>query len=96
MIFLEHGLSIASYEGVRAGINYDGTNADVLARCNEIINQRSIAGATVSTNPGNVSNVERGQPITVTVTAPSDANMISPPWFFGGMTLTARTTMVKE
>jgi Flp pilus assembly protein TadG len=96
MIFLDHGLSIASYEGVRAAINYDGTNADVTARCNEIINQRSIASATVSTNPGNVTNVERGQPITVTVTAPSDANMISPPWFFGGMTLTARTTMVKE
>jgi hypothetical protein len=96
MIFLDHGLSIASYEGVRAGINYDGTNADVQARCNEIINQRSIAGATISTNPGNVAGVERGQPITVTVTAPSDANMISPPWFFGGMTLTARTTMVKE
>jgi Flp pilus assembly protein TadG len=96
MIFLEHGLSIASYEGVRAGISYDATNADVMSRCNEIINQRSIAGATVSTNPGNVANVQKGQPITVTVSAPSNANMISPPWFFGGMTLTARTTMVKE
>jgi hypothetical protein len=96
MIFLEHGLSITSYEGVRAAINYDGTNADVMARCDAIISQRSIASATVTTNPGDVSNVERGQPITVTVSAPSDPNMISPPWFFGGKTLTARTTMVKE
>jgi hypothetical protein len=96
MIFLEHGLSITSYEGVRAAINYDGTNADVLARCNEIINQRSIASATVTTNPGDVSNVEMGVPITVTVSAPCNANMIVPPWFFGGKTLTARTTMVKE
>ena len=56
MIFLDHGLSIASYEGVRAAINYDGTNADVTARCNEIISQREIADATVSTNPGDVSN----------------------------------------
>jgi hypothetical protein len=96
MIFLEHGLSITSYEGVRAGISYDGTNADVMTRCNEIIDQRSIEDATVSTNPANVANVPRGQPITVTVSAPCDANMIVPPWFFGGKTLTARTTMVKE
>jgi Flp pilus assembly protein TadG len=96
MIFLDHGLSIASYEGVRAGISYDGTNADVTARCNEIINQRSINDATISTNPGNVANVERGEPITVIVSAPANSNMIVPPWFFGGQTLTARTTMVKE
>jgi hypothetical protein len=96
MIFLEHGLSIASYEGVRAGISYDSTNADVMTRCNEIIDQRSIEDANVATNPANVANVPRGQAITVTVSAPCDANMIVPPWFFGGKTLTARTTMVKE
>jgi Flp pilus assembly protein TadG len=96
MIFLEHGLTIASYEGVRAAIPYDATNADVTARANEIITQRSIADATVSTNPANVENVEKGEPIVVTVSAPSDSNMIIPPWFYGGRTMSARTTMVKE
>jgi Flp pilus assembly protein TadG len=96
MIFLEHGLTIASYEGVRAAIPYDATNADVLDRSNEIITQRTIADATVSTNPSNVANVEKGQPITVSVSAPTDSNMIIPPWFYGGRTMTARTTMVKE
>jgi hypothetical protein len=96
MIFLDHGLTIASYEGVRAAINYDATNADVTARTNEIITQRSIQDATVSTNPSNVATVEKGEPITVTVSAPSDSNMIVPPWFYSGRTLTGRTTMVKE
>jgi Flp pilus assembly protein TadG len=96
MIFLDHGLTIASYEGVRAAIHYDSTNADVNARTNEIITQRAIADTTVSTNPSNVANVNKGDPITVTVSAPSDSNMIIPPWFYGGRTLTARTTMVKE
>jgi hypothetical protein len=68
----------------------------VYARCNEIIGQRSIADATVSINPANVANVPRGQAIAVTVSAPCDPNMIIPPWFFGGRTLTASTTMVKE
>ena len=96
MIFLEHGLTITSYEGARVAVNYDGTNADVLTRCNEIIGQRHIHGAQVSINPANVANVQRGQHIDVTVSAPCNANAIIPPWFYGGKTLTSKTTMVKE
>jgi TadE-like protein len=96
MIFLDHGLTIASYEGVRVAINYDGTNSAVLAKCNEIINDRGIAGANISLNPSNVANVPRGEPISITVSAPCDANAILPPWYYGGKTLTATTVMVKE
>ncbi|MEX0643420.1 MAG: TadE family protein [Pirellulales bacterium] len=96
MIFLDHGLTIASYEGVRVGINFDGTNAAVLARCDEIIDQRSIDGANVTINPADVSTVPRGQPVAVTVSAPCDPNAIIPPWFYGGRTLSVTTTMVKE
>jgi hypothetical protein len=96
MIFLDHSLTIASYEGVRVAINYDGTTAGATARCNQIISQREVAGATVTINPSNVSNVPKGDPIVVTVSAPCDSNMIIPPWFFGGRTLSASTTMVKE
>jgi hypothetical protein len=96
MIFLDHSLTIASYEGVRVAINYDGTTASATARCNQIITQREVAGATVTISPSNVSNVPKGDPIVVTVSAPCDSNMIIPPWFFGGKTLSASTTMVKE
>jgi Flp pilus assembly protein TadG len=96
MIFLDHGLTIASYEGVRAAINYDATNTDVTDRADEIITQRAIVDATVSINPSNVAIVDKGDPITVTVSAPSDSNMIIPPWFYGGRIMTAQTTMVKE
>lgn len=96
MIFLDHSLTIASYEGVRVSINYDATDADVLARCNQIIADRGVDGASVSINPANVSNVERGTPIAVTVTAPCDENMLIPPWFYGGRNLSSTTTMVKE
>jgi hypothetical protein len=96
MIFLDHSLTIASYEGVRAGINYDGTNEDVLDRCNEIIDQRSIQGAQISIDPNDVSTVSRGEPIAVTVSAPCDLNMVIPPWFYEGRTLRSTITMVKE
>lgn len=96
MIYLRHSLMIASYEGVRVGIDYDGTNTEVMNSCNEIIEARAIADATVTIEPGNVASAPRGQPITITVSAPCDDNAILPPIFFGGKTLTAFTTMVKE
>lgn len=96
MIFLDHSLTIASYEGVRAAINFDGTNDAVLARCNQIINDRRVAGATVAISPANVANVNRGDHVTITVSAPCNANAIIPPWFYCGDSLTCSTTMVKE
>jgi hypothetical protein len=96
MIFLDHGLTIASYEGVRVAINFDGTNAAARARSEEIITQRTIRNATVAISPGDVSNVPRGQPVAVTVSAPCNPNAIIPPWFYGGRTLSVTTTMVKE
>jgi Flp pilus assembly protein TadG len=96
MIFLDHSLTIASYEGVRAGINYDGTNADVLARANAIINSRDIQGAQVTIDPPDVESAERGETIAVTVSAPCNLNMVIPPWFYDGRTLRSTMTMVKE
>ena len=96
MIFLNHSLAIASYEGVRVAINYDGTTSDVVVRCTEIIDGRDVSSGVISINPPDVASVPRGQPIAVTVSAPSDANALIPPWFFGGKTISATTTMVKE
>jgi len=96
MIFLDHSLTITSYEGVRVAINYDGTNSAVLDRCDEIISERGIEDATIAINPTNVATAPRGTPISITVSAPCDSNALIPPWFYGGKTLTVSTTMVKE
>ena len=96
MIFLDHSLTIASYEGVRMGINYDGTNAQVIARCNQVVAARGVDGATISINPANVATVDRGTPIRITVSAPCESNALLPLWFYNGRTLSSSTTMVKE
>ncbi len=96
MIFLRQALCATTYEGVRVAVRDNATNTDVLARCQEVLDGRSIGGATVSLNPTNVSVVDPGDPITVSVTASCDANSIMPPWFFGGRSLTASSAMVKE
>lgn len=96
MIFLNHSLSIASYEGVRVAINYDSTTTDVEERCEALIDARHVTGGLVQIVPANVANVDRGEQIAVTVSAPCDSNALIPPWFFGGKTLSATTIMVKE
>lgn len=96
MIFLHHSLAIASYEGARVAINYDATTQQVLDRCSFLVDARKVADDTITITPPNVSTVPRGTPITVSVAAPCDENALLPPWFFGGRSLTAATTMVKE
>lgn len=96
MIYLNHSLSIASYEGVRVAINFDSTTSEVTSKCNELIAARNVVDGAINISPSNVATVPRGMPITVTVTAPCDANAMIPAWFFGGKTLSASTTMVKE
>ncbi len=96
MIYLRHSLTIASYEASRMAINFDGTNTEVMARCEEILEAREVADADIDIEPDNVEAVARGQPISITVSAPSDSNNILPAWFYGGKTLSHRMTMVKE
>jgi hypothetical protein len=96
MIYLRHSLTIASYEAARVAIDFDGTNTAVLERCQEILDAREVADADIDIEPADVEMVERGLPISITVSAPSDSNNILPPWFYGGKTLSHRMTMVKE
>jgi len=96
MIFLNQSLHIAAYEGARVAIQSDATNADVIDSANSILGARSINAPLLTLNPTDVSGILSGQTLTVTVSAPADANSLLPPWFFGGMTLVGQTTMIKE
>lgn len=96
LIYLNHSLSITSYEGVRVAIQYDSTSSDVYSKCNQLLTARSVEDSNVGISPSNVSSVPRGTQIAVTVSAPSDSNTLIPPWFFEGKMLSATTIMVKE
>ncbi len=96
MIFLDQTLYVSGYEGVRAAIQQDATNAEVLQRCNDVLDARFVNGTSIDIEPADVAEVDSGQTITITITAPCDANAIMPSWFFGGKTLQTSSTMVKE
>ena len=97
MVYLDHGLSVAAYEGARVGVRPNGTNGDIVARCNAILNERSVIGATVTVNPSDISQVAVGTAFTVTITAPCEDNSFLPDiYFYVGKAMTATCTMVKE
>lgn len=95
-IFLTQSLNVASYETIRVAVNPKATNADVDSAANAILTDHGVVDATVAYDPDDVSTVARGDHITVTISAPVDSNSILPSWFFGGRTLSASVTMVKE
>jgi Flp pilus assembly protein TadG len=96
MIYLRHSLTIASYEGARMAIDYDGTSAAAEARCQEILDAREVVDASINIEPDAVETLSRGEVLSITVSAPCDSNNIIPAWFYGGKTLSHTMTMVKE
>lgn len=96
MIFLDHTLVISGYEAIRVAIQTDGTTTEARDRATALLTARNVQQPTITFTPANVANVDRGQPVSVEVTAPCDANAVIPPWFFGGRTLSSKITMIKE
>ena len=96
MIFLNQTLCASGYEGVRAAIQQGATNDEVIARCNEILDARQVADASIQLSPADVSLTTSGEQISVTISAPCDANSVMPAWFFGNRTISAQAIMVRE
>ena len=97
MIFLNHSLSIAAYESARHAVAKQAVNTEVENRCNELLTDRGVLGATITLAPGDIATAVPGQQVTVTISAECAANAkVFPLWFFHGHTMTSSVTMVRE
>jgi Flp pilus assembly protein TadG len=96
MVFLKQSLSIAAYEGARAALMQNATNATVQNAANQVLTQRRVNGGTITLRPGNLLAVVPGEYMTVTCSAPASRNSIIPIRFYRGRTLTGSATMMKE
>ena len=96
MIFLRQALSASAYEGARVAVRPEATNEQVIARCQAVLNGRGLKDTTISINRKNVTKVQPGRPIEVTVSAKCDTNSTGPSWFFGGRTVVGQASFVKE
>jgi Flp pilus assembly protein TadG len=97
-ITVQQLLTNASREGARVAGN-DATilTSSVQAVVNNYLAGAGIRGATTSVSPDPPSGAANGQSVNVTVRIPfSQVSWISPPWFLGGRTLTASSTMIRQ
>jgi Flp pilus assembly protein TadG len=96
MVFLNHSLTIAAYEGARVAVKPDATSAQAITQSNDFLASRSVAGSSVVINPAEVLDLAPGTHITVTASAACDANALIPSFFYAGKSVSAHCTMAKE
>ncbi|MBL8850345.1 MAG: pilus assembly protein [Planctomycetaceae bacterium] len=96
MIFLKESLTVAAYEGSRVVFQSSATDADVIARCQEVLAERSVDGATVEVLPADFGTIAAGEPIEIRVSAPCASNAVIPVWFYGGTTMTGSSIVMSE
>lgn len=97
MLMVQQILTNASREGARRAIVEGVTQSEVETQVNNYLSNASISGATVTVNPGDLSNLGFGDNVTVSVTVPYDTiSWTGSPWFLGGKTLGASTVMQAE
>ena len=96
MIYLKQSLTIAAYEGARLANAQGATSADVEARCNAILTDRRVNGATVSISPAEVLSVAQGNSFSIECTAPCNVNAMVAPMFFSSKSLLGRAEFVKK
>jgi hypothetical protein len=95
-MFLKQSLTVAAYEGVRTAIEKGASSGTVQTTCNAILKDRKIQGSQITLNASNIALLKPGDYITVTVSAPCNANSLVPTTFFRGKTLSATATMMIE
>lgn len=96
VIFLKQTLQVASYEAARSAIKRSATSDLARASGKQILTSRKTKKYDISFLPVDVSSVKRGELLSVTVEAPSNANTVLPKWMSFDRDMAVTTTMVKE
>jgi len=97
MVMVQQILTNASREGARRAVLETATAPDVETVVADYLTKTSVPGATVRVDPGSLSGLGFGDPVTVTVSVPFDrVSWVPAPWFLGGKTLSAQSVMRAE
>ncbi|MCA9265155.1 MAG: pilus assembly protein [Planctomycetales bacterium] len=96
MVFLKQSLSVAAYEGGRTAVVPDATDADVIAKCQEILNERRVNGANIAITPDPVEDLGSGEYIHIEVSAPCTGNTLLSGSIYRGRSMTVFSEFMKE
>ncbi|TWT85609.1 TadE-like protein [Posidoniimonas polymericola] len=77
MIYLKHGLTTAAYEGSLEIARPDANNITVSARIKQVLGLRGVTNGTYFfTAAENIQDLSPGDPVTISITAPVDENLM--------------------
>ncbi len=96
LIFLRQAMVQSAYETVKEAVRTDGSQAQGLVLGEQVLSFRGVTGESITFDPANVDDLEPGTPVTVTVTAPGDANSVFPFGPFQNREIAVQATMIKE
>lgn len=95
-IFLKQSLNVAAYEGIREAVRVGSNGSNGENRAINILDARSVNDFSVAFPGGEPSGINRGEPVAIEVSAPTNTNSPLAGQFITNRTLTARVVMVKE
>lgn len=99
LMFLRETAVLAAYEGARRGVGRGRTNADVIDRVTEFLDERNVqhdGGGAVTISGSGFDGAQTLEHVTVTVNVPAAGNLLIPSAMFDGMMIEASVTMRKE
>ncbi len=96
VLFLKQSASVACYEAVRVAARPRGTATSARDRCQEILTQRRVNNATITIEPADLSELNRGDPITITIRAPIAGNRTTALVVSDSVQVIQTNTMVRE
>lgn len=97
VIMVQQVLSNLSREGARLASLPEATAALVTSEIEQQLVGLSVVGGSVDISPSDISNLESGTPITVTLSVPAaNISWVPNPVYTSTATLSAHTTMRRE
>jgi Flp pilus assembly protein TadG len=95
-LFLRQSATIAAYEGIRVAARKTSAASDVTERCNSILTDRRIKGATVTVTPSDFKNLASGTAIKLEINVPWDGNSVTRFVLKDHGTVSVTATMLRE
>jgi len=99
MIMVQQLLTNAARSGSRVAVIDGATSSSTISTVKDYLDGGSVdrQDVSVTVQPSNLSTTDTGDAITVQVSVPfNDVSWLPAPWFLGGQTLTANSTMRRE
>ncbi len=95
LISVQQGVTAAAYEAIRIASSQGGTPEQAESQAEAVLASYGIEGATIEFTPTINDELERGEEVTVRISAPASSNSVTMGSLFGNRTVHASLTMVR-